>query len=203
MAKHLAGDIEDHRGVIEMYPAMKELITRAAMEDDNGDGGRIYLVEGDTLHRPRYTATLRSIMTHGPDHIYTPRTATVLSSEITALGGILTLSVGVGFGCGTLEVVQSVGHYREEGDGVPGSMEFDGVRWSVSHSTRYNLPPTPTSSSVAALIMSSFIAGYILITPLWSSISPARCFATAIPPLLSANSTTGPRTVDHGIDPGR
>ena len=60
------------------------------------------------LHRPRYTATLLSIMTHGPDHIYTPRTATVLSSEITALGGILTLSVGVVFGCGTLEVVVMV-----------------------------------------------------------------------------------------------
>ena len=108
MAKHLAGDIEDHRGFIEMYPAMKELMTRAATEDDDGDGGRIYLVEGDTLRRLRYTATLRLIMTHGPDHIYTPPTVTVFSSEIAALGGILTLSLGVIFGCGTLEVVVMV-----------------------------------------------------------------------------------------------
>ena len=81
----LAKEIHDNKEFIFMYEALRNALTR-----NNTGNMNDYLVAGDVMKRPLYTATLKNIAENGADYIYNRVTASNIAYQIQNFGGIIT-----------------------------------------------------------------------------------------------------------------
>jgi gamma-glutamyltranspeptidase / glutathione hydrolase len=101
--------------------------------------GKMYCV-GDTLRQPELAATLKRIAKNGPAEFYKGETAQMLASDMSALGGLITLD--------------DLAHYQPKvRDVLPANYNFDSHQWQVISS------PPPSSGGVAIIEALNMLQG--------------------------------------------
>jgi gamma-glutamyltranspeptidase / glutathione hydrolase len=93
--------------------------------------GQLFKV-GDTLRQPELAATLKRIAKNGPDEFYKGQTAQMLSSEMAAMGGLISLD--------------DLAHYQPKmREVLRADYQLNGQKWEVLSS------PPPSSGGVAII----------------------------------------------------